>query len=69
MASELPELWINPWAVNPIPSLAPFAAITVDDSGDFARTDPSTTAAHLFGLSPNSTAISECCCLSWLAAL
>jgi hypothetical protein len=53
VASKLPELWINPWAVNPMPSSSPFATVTIDGGGTLARTDPSTTAANLFGLSPN----------------
>lgn len=53
VASKLPELWINPWAVNPMPSLPPFGAVAVSDDGKLARTDASATAASLFGLQPD----------------
>jgi hypothetical protein len=53
VASKLPEMWINPWAVNPMPPLLPFATRTIDGDGNLARTDASTTPASLFGLSPN----------------
>ncbi|GFG75031.1 hypothetical protein [Mycobacterium botniense] len=53
VASKLPELWINPWAVNSMPSLPPFATVVVGDDGKLARTDASATAASLFGLPPD----------------
>jgi hypothetical protein len=53
VASKLPELWINPWAVNPMHSLPPFATVAIGDDGKLARTDASTTAANLFDLSLN----------------
>jgi hypothetical protein len=52
VASGLPDLWINPWPLNPAPPIAPFATIEVGGGGDFVRTDATTTAADLFGLSP-----------------
>jgi hypothetical protein len=52
VASKLPELWINPWPLNPVSPLSPFGVVAVDDEDRFVRTDASTTAAELFGLSP-----------------
>jgi hypothetical protein len=52
VASKLPELWINPWPLNPVPPLSPFATVAVDDEGRLTRTHASTTAAEVFGLSP-----------------
>ena len=37
VASELPELWVNPWPVNPMPPLPPFATITVEDKQTHPR--------------------------------
>lgn len=53
VATKLPELWINPWAVNPMPSLPPLATVAIGDDGKLARTDASTTATSVFGLPPN----------------
>jgi hypothetical protein len=52
VASKLPELWINPWPLNPLPGVSPFGTVAVDDDGRFVRADASTTAAELFDLSP-----------------
>lgn len=51
VASKLPELWINPWPVNPMSPLPPFATVTVEGSR-LTRADASKTAAELFDLSP-----------------
>jgi hypothetical protein len=52
VASRLPELWINPRPLNPMPPLPPFATVVVDDDGKLARTHASSAAAELFDLSP-----------------
>jgi hypothetical protein len=52
VASKLPELWINPWPLNPMSPLSPFGTVAVDDAGILTRTDASKTAAELFDLSP-----------------
>jgi hypothetical protein len=46
-ASNLPELWINPWATNPLPQLEPFATVAIDDDRNFVRKDASRTARYL----------------------
>ncbi len=51
-ASNLPELWINPWATNPLPQLEPFATVAMDDDRDFVRKDASRTATDIFSLPP-----------------
>jgi len=48
----LPELWINPWATNPLTPLAAFTTVTVDDGDNFVRSSATKTAAEVFGLSP-----------------
>lgn len=53
VASKLPELWINPWPLNAVPPLSPFGTVAVDGEERFVRADASTTAAELFGLSPD----------------
>ncbi len=50
ITSKLPELWINPWALNPLPPVPPFATVAIDKDGKVARTDASTTAAAVFDL-------------------
>ncbi|CAJ1508104.1 hypothetical protein [[Mycobacterium] holstebronense] len=52
VASGLPPLWVNPWPFNPLGQPLPFASVNVGDSGNLVRTEASTTAAELFGLSP-----------------
>jgi hypothetical protein len=51
-ADRLPELWLNPWATNPLHRPEPFATVTLDQGGNLVRTPPSTTAAELFDLAP-----------------
>jgi hypothetical protein len=52
VAAKLPELWINPWPLNPVSPLPPFATVTVDDESRFTRAGASKTAAELFDLAP-----------------
>lgn len=52
VGSKLPELWIDPWPLNALPPLSPFGTVAVDADERWVRTDASTTAAELFGLSP-----------------
>jgi hypothetical protein len=51
-ADQLPELWLNPWATNPLHETEPFATVTTDDGVNSVRTPASTTAAAVFGLAP-----------------
>jgi hypothetical protein len=55
VASELPELWINPWASTPIPELPAFATLAVDADGNFVSNNATRTAADIFGLPPEWT--------------
>ena len=50
VASNLPELWINTWATNPLPQLQPFATLAVDGDGNFVSGNATRTAADVFGL-------------------
>ena len=52
LTDRLPELWLNPWATNPLHQTEPFAAVTTDDGVNLVRTPASMTAAELFDLSP-----------------
>jgi hypothetical protein len=52
VASELPELWINPWASTPIPQLPAFATLAVDADGNFVSGSTTRTTADIFGLPP-----------------
>lgn len=49
---ELPELWLNPWATNPLTYTEPFATVTRDEDGAFVRTAASKTAGEVFDLPP-----------------
>ena len=52
VASNLPELGINPWATNPPEGLEPFATVAVDRSGNLVTTEATRTAAEVFRLTP-----------------
>jgi hypothetical protein len=53
VASRLPELWINPWPLNAIARLPPFATVVVDAEGNFVSGSATRTAADIFGLNPD----------------
>lgn len=52
VADRLPELWLNPWATNPLHHTEPFATATVDQHVNLLRTSASITPAELFDLPP-----------------
>jgi hypothetical protein len=52
VASELPELWINPWASTPIPQIPPFATLAVDADGNLVCDAATRSGAAVFGLPP-----------------
>jgi ferredoxin len=52
VTSDLPELWMNPWATNPLTQLSPFATVAVD-GGNFVRSSATKTAEEVFGLPPD----------------
>jgi hypothetical protein len=58
VASRLPQLWINPWAMTPSADVRPFATVEVDVvGGNFVNAAATSTAADVFGLPaewPNS---------------
>jgi hypothetical protein len=52
VADRLPDLWINPWATNPLPRSEPFATVVLNGDGKLVPTAASTTGAEVFDLTP-----------------
>lgn len=54
VAAELPTLWLNPWAHNPIRGRLPFQTHTAHDTGEvFLAMEATTAPETLFNLPPN----------------
>ncbi len=52
VASHLPSVWMNPWALNPLAEHPPLSSITVEDNGRIIREDATAGPHDVFELAP-----------------
>jgi hypothetical protein len=48
VASHLPKLWVNPWALNRVTEHSPFSALTVEDDGTIIERDATARPQDVF---------------------